>query len=99
MPDLGEELHRWRFEGVLVRNFDGDGIGAAGVGRVGRPGNRASQVLEADAILGCGKDARVVAVGLNVLEFFGDAAVAAAGHGGRARRRGEPAGWVKLGRS
>lgn len=80
MPDLGDEAHFRGLEGICVGDLDFDLVLAASVGRVGRRGERAHEVAQADAVGRGGKDARIVLVGLDVGELFGYTAISAARH-------------------
>lgn len=75
MPDLGQELHLRALEGVRVGHDDFDLVAPALVRRVGRAGDGADEPREGVVAGRGGVDARVVAVGLYVLQLLGYAAI------------------------
>lgn len=82
MPNLGLEAHLGGLKWVAVGNLNIDLVLAAGVGRVRRRGDHASKMAQVDAVTRCGKDTRVVLIGLHVGELLDDAAISAGRHGG-----------------
>lgn len=75
MPDLGQVLHGWRLEGVVIRDLDLDLPCSTGVGRVGRAGDVAVQICEVAGVGSFDGDARVL-VGFDLGELFEDTSVA-----------------------
>lgn len=82
VPNLGVKLHRGRLKRVVIRDLNVDREGASMVRRIGRPRNRAFEVLQVDSVDWRSVDSGVVSISLDVLKLFGHSTISAARHGG-----------------
>ena len=85
VPDPGIESHDGRLERVRVWDLNVDLEGAASVGSVGRAGKGALEMGQVGRVYGLRKNARLVSVGMDVLQLLGNAPLSCRGHGGRRR--------------
>ena len=80
VPDFGDKSHGRRFERICIGNLNVNLVRRSSIRRIWRRGERSCEVPQVDAVVGSGKDARVVPVCLDVCQLLGDTTVRGAAH-------------------